>query len=210
MPLPATYQELLNGNARFREGMASETAEASASASNKRQSNVALVACSDSRLDPQAFTQAGPGDLFVVRNGGNIIPTQRPDTSGEVATLEYAVRILGVKHIVVCGHSDCEEMKALLDPEICASLSYAPAWVRESEEALAAVGLDLDPETKLDRLIEANVLLQLDKLRNLEFIRAAESERVLQLHGWIYDLESARINVVFGAASEDQSGQAAA
>lgn len=210
MLLPATYQDLLQGNARFREEIASETAEAFESSSRLHRPKVALVTCSDARIDPQTFTQASPGDLLVVRNGGNIIPTQRPDTSGEVATLEYAVRILGVKHVVVCGHSDCEEMKALLDPDTCANLSYAPAWVRESEEALAAVDSDLDPETKLDRLIEANVLLQLDKLRNLEFIRAAESERVLNLHGWVYDLESARINVVFGAASEDQSGQAAA
>ena len=84
----------------------------------ERQEPVALfVTCSDSRLDPQAHTQAGPGDLFVLRNAGNLIPPYGAGRGGEAATIEYAVSGLGIRNIIVCGHTHCGAIKALLDPE---------------------------------------------------------------------------------------------
>lgn len=202
MPTFANYDDLLAGNTRYLSETYPEKRELFENLATGQSPHVTLVTCSDSRIDPCAITNTGAGDLFVVRNAGNIIPTRHPETSGEIATLEFAVRALGTSHIVVCGHSDCGAMKGLLAPEKCASLSYVPAWVRESEEALATIGSDLDPDTKLDRLIEANVLLQIEKLRSLEFIQAAEAAGTLQLHGWVFNIGGAAIKELAVGASE--------
>lgn len=100
---------------------------------------VTLLTCSDSRIDPCGITQTGPGDLFVIRNAGNIVPVAGQASSGELATLEFAVSGLQAQHIVVCGHSDCGAMKGVLAPDKCAHMTYLSAWVREAQGALSSL-----------------------------------------------------------------------
>ena len=152
---------------------------------------VLFITCSDSRIDPNLVTQANPGDLFHVRNVGNIVPSE--GVSGEAAAIEYAVRVLGVRHVAVCGHTDCGGMKALLNP---ASLSDLPAvreWLRAAEPALRAVqrvGPDAANDVKLRAVIEENVLVQLDHLRQHPAVASALAKGRLNLYGCVYEIKT--------------------
>jgi carbonic anhydrase len=92
-----------------------------------------FVTCSDSRIDPTLLTQAEPGELFILRNAGNIIPSYGETMGGSTATIEYAVGMLGVKHVIVCGHTDCGVMRALLHPESVEDLPAVKSWMRQAE-----------------------------------------------------------------------------
>lgn len=150
---------------------------------------VMFVTCSDSRIDPNLITQTLPGDLFVIRNAGNLVPTRQ--ASGVAATLEYGVKALKVKHIVVCGHSHCGAVSAALAPESLGELPYVAAWLNESGPTLPA---DLpEGDGKLNAAVEANVRAQLDNLRSLQFVADAVAAGDLELHGWVYEFESGEI-----------------
>ena len=92
-----------------------------------------FVTCSDSRVDPNLITQSGPGELFVLRNAGNIVPPYGASNGGESATIEYAVAALGVRDIVICGHSRCGAVNALLHPEKAAGMPLVSAWLNHAE-----------------------------------------------------------------------------
>src|SRR6516162_5964907 len=101
---------------------------------SKHQNPEALfITCSDSRIDPNLLTRSGPGDLFILRNAGNIVPPHGAAPNGEAATIEFAVVALNVKDIIVCGHSDCGAMKGLLRPELVAPLPAVSAWLAYAE-----------------------------------------------------------------------------
>lgn len=147
---------------------------------------VLFITCSDSRIDPALLLQSEPGEVFVVRNAGNIVPHADRDTGGESATLEFAIKGLGIPEIVVCGHSFCGAMAATLNPESASSLPRIQEWIEHAKPALKA-GDDLDS------LIGNNVLLQLENLRSYDFVREAEQAGRLTLHGWVYRFESGSV-----------------
>ncbi len=147
---------------------------------------VLFVTCSDSRIDPALITQTVPGELFVIRNAGNFVPTR--EGSGVAATLEYGVRALGVKHIVVCGHSHCGAVAAALQPESVTSLPYVASWLKEAGPDLS--GVDAGSMTEA---VERNVKNQLDNLRALPFVAEAVEQGTLELHGWVYKFETGEI-----------------
>ena len=154
-----------------------------------QQPETLFVTCSDSRIDPSLITQTLPGELFVIRNAGNLVPTRQ--ASGVTATLEYGVKALGVKHIVVCGHSHCGAVAAALAPESLADLPYVAAWLEESGPQVS--GLEGSGDELLNAAVEKNVLIQLENLRNLPFIVDAVNSGKLELHGWVYKFESGEI-----------------
>jgi carbonic anhydrase len=93
-----------------------------------------FITCSDSRVDPNLLTGVAPGELFVIRNAGNIVPAYNPSQGGgEAASIEYAVTVLGVKDIIVCGHSQCGAIKGLLDPESLTDLPAVAQWLKHAE-----------------------------------------------------------------------------
>jgi carbonic anhydrase len=152
--------------------------------------NVYFVACADSRVQPTSITQAHPGQLFVSRNAGNIVPPQGVP-GGEAATLQYAVEVLGVQHIVICGHSDCGAVKAVLNRPP-ASLSAINAWIDFSAAVVDLVNQS-ELQTEADRLryaIECNVLIQLKNVQTYDFVQKAVSDGKLFLHGWVFDIPS--------------------
>jgi len=163
----------------------------------KRQDPEALfITCSDSRIDPSLLVQTDPGELFICRNAGNIVPPHSNYTGGITATIEYAVAVLKVKHIIICGHSDCGALTGVLYPEKVESLQHVSQWLSYAKAAHFIVeekAPDLSPEEKLDMLIEENVLLQLQHLKTHPYVAARYATNQIQLHAWTYDIGEGNI-----------------
>jgi carbonic anhydrase len=155
-----------------------------------------FITCSDSRISPLLLTQAKPGDLFSLRNAGNIVPPYGASRGGEEATIEYAIRALGVKHIIVCGHSHCGAMKALLHPEEAVDMPAVVRWLSHAEATRRIVKenyIHLDEVSKLKATIEENVLVQLENIRTHPSVAAKLSKGELNLHGWVYKIETGQV-----------------
>lgn len=156
-----------------------------------------FIGCADSRMVPEMVTQQGPGSLFVVRNAGNIVPPHSPEPGGVTASIEYAVAVLGIPDIVICGHSGCGAMTAILRgaqqleklPAVARWLHYADA----ARDRVAAEHADAPEELKLCALIRENVLAQLDNLLTHPVVAEAVRNRQLRLHGWVYDIGSGSV-----------------
>lgn len=139
-----------------------------------------FITCSDSRICPSLLTGSEPGDIFVLRNAGNFVPEwSEAEGTGEAGTIEFAIKGLGVKDIVICGHSQCGAVKAALAPSKPADMPALVSWIRH---ARVVAGEDVQ------RAVEANVLAQLAHLRSHPAVEQAEREEKVQLHGWTYDL----------------------
>jgi carbonic anhydrase len=153
-----------------------------------------FIGCADSRVVPELLTQQGPGGLFVVRNAGNIIPPYGPDPGGVTASIEYGVSVLGVPDIVVCGHSGCGAMTALLNGvEKLQSLPAVARWLHYADGALCALNqgqVFADKAARLNAIVHENVLTQLDNLLTHPVVSRAIAAGQLRLHGWVYDIGS--------------------
>lgn len=183
---------LLDGVATFGAKVVPERAELFAELAGGQSPDTLFITCADSRIDPSLLTQTGPGDLFVVRNAGNIVPQLDADgtsADGTAGSIDYAVAALGVAHIVVCGHSSCGAMKGLADPASLETLPSVARWLEHSEGLRAAGTADLDD------LIERNVLLQLDHLATYPTVRAALDAGSIELHAWVYDIGTGVVRV---------------
>jgi len=155
-----------------------------------------FITCSDSRIDPNLLTRSKPGDLFILRNAGNIIPPHGAANGGEGATIEFAVAGLGVTDIIVCGHSHCGAMKGLLQPEMVASLPTVASWLSHAETTRRIVKDNyshLDEEHMLAATVEENVLVQLENLKTLPSVASRLVRGNLHLHGWVYKIETGEV-----------------
>ncbi len=148
-----------------------------------------FITCADSRIDPSLITQTDPGQIFVVRNAGNIVPKLEENGSspdGNAGSIEYAISALNVQHVVVCGHSSCGAMGGLQNLDgIADALPSVRRWLEHSEPLL-----ETDAAANLDSLIEANVLLQLDHLLAYPGVQDKLEAGEITLHGWVYDIAS--------------------
>lgn len=155
-----------------------------------------FITCSDSRIDPNLLTRAKPGDLFILRNAGNIIPPHGAVRGGEAATIEFAVAALGVKDVIVCGHSHCGAMKGLLEPDGLTNLPAVADWLAHAETTRRIMRENyshLEGKALLTATIEENVLVQLENLRTLPSVAAALVRGRLRLHGWVYKIETGEV-----------------
>ena len=156
---------------------------------NSQSPEVLLVTCADSRINPNLVTSTAPGDLFVCRNAGNIVPPMPGYTGGVTASIEFAVAVLGVKDIVVMGHTDCGAMKGAMNPDAVAHLPSVKHWLSFAEEATAGVSAaDSGCPDALLKVTEANVLLQLEHLKTHASVAEKLSEGTIGLHGWVYHI----------------------
>lgn len=165
-----------------------------------------FITCADSRIDPSLITQTNPGDIFVVRNAGNIVPRLEANGSspdGNAGSIEYAINALNVEHVVVCGHSSCGAMVGLqkLD-DIADALPSVRRWLEHSESLL-----DTPAAADLDSLIEANVLLQLEHLKAYPGVQAKLDAGDINLHGWVYDIGSGDVRAHDGIAFRSIIGE---
>jgi carbonic anhydrase len=161
-----------------------------------QQPQALFITCSDSRINPNLLTQTDPGELFILRNAGNLVPAFGGPPNGEAATVEYAVAHLNVHDLVVCGHSRCGAMQGLLNPAALHDLPGVAGWLEHAREVLVAVqaaGDGLSAEAKLNLAIERNVLVQMEHLKTHPAVAAALAARSLRLHGWVYHLESGEV-----------------
>jgi carbonic anhydrase len=197
VPQADAMRRLLSGYARFRREIFPAQKERFSDLSTGQDPDVLCITCADSRIVPNLITQTGAGELFVVRNVGNIVPPHGEFTGGVSSAIEYAVTVLNVSHILILGHSDCGAMKALLQPETIASMKAVSAWLNHSQAAVQIVQ-ENRPGCKGDELLRAvteeNVIAQLDHLRTHPSVAVRLRKGTLQLHGWIYDIGEGRLS----------------
>jgi carbonic anhydrase len=159
-----------------------------------------FITCSDSRIVPELLTQTEPGELFVLRNAGNLVPPCSSALSGEAATIEYALRVLQVEEMIVCGHSHCGAMVGLLRPESLEGLPHVERWLLHAErvwQEIADQSLAADGDDDILSIAsKANVLVQLQHLRTYPAIASAESRGSLRLHGYFYRFETGEVSVL--------------
>jgi carbonic anhydrase len=156
------------------------------------------IGCADSRVVPELLTNAGPGELFVVRNVANFVPPRENADASVGAAIEYALGPLGVRHVIVCGHTGCGGVKAALEgtaalpesmPELRQWIGYLEPGVREARES------GLEGDARVRRAVEANVLRSLENLLTFEAVHRKLEASELRLHGWIYDMHGISLSV---------------
>jgi carbonic anhydrase len=191
-------QDIIEGILKFQREAFPERSELFKRLATFQSPDTLFVACSDSRVVPELLTQREPGDLFVIRNAGNIVPAYGPEPGGVSATVEYAVAVLGVTDIVICGHSDCGAMTAI---STCKCLDHLPAvanWLRHADAAkvVNAARSYASPEAKLNAMVRENVIAQLANIKTHPSVALALEQNRLNLHGWVYDIESGEIEAL--------------
>jgi len=162
---------------------------------SRGQSPEALfITCSDSRIETAMLTQTDPGALFICRNAGNIVPPHTSEHTGAMtASIEFAVAALNVPHIIICGHTECGAMQGVLDPVSIEALPHVGNWLGYAGKAAAHVkqhGASLNEKARMQMLIERNVVIQLEHLRNHPAVAAALRKGAVTLHGWVYNIAS--------------------
>jgi carbonic anhydrase len=161
-----------------------------------QEPEVLFITCSDSRVDPNLLTNTQPGELFILRNAGHIIPPHGAACSGSAATIEFAVVGLGVREIVVCGHSHCGAVKGVLYPETLQEMPAMASWLTHAERTRRIIR-DNYGSVSDDRLlalaIEENVLVQLENLCSLPCVARRLTRGGLSLHGWVYYIETGEV-----------------
>lgn len=190
-------KQLIKGLRQFQSQYFSKNQDLFAQLAHGQHPRVLFVVCSDSRVDPNLIVQAQPGDIFVLRNAGNIVPPYGAANGGEGATIEYAIHALGIQDIVVCGHSNCGAMKGLLKvqeleesmPLVCDWLKHAEATRRLLQENYSRC----DGQDLVEVAVAENVLTQIDNLRTYPVIRARLARGILRLHAWVYEIETGEV-----------------
>src|SRR5262245_54243856 len=165
-------------------------------AAKDQQPAALFITCSDSRVHPNLITQTEPGDLFLIRNAGNLVPPYSPGGGGESATIEYSVEVLGIRNIIVCGHSRCGAMRALLDASSLAHLPAVRAWCAHAEATRRIVEQKYRGLAGDDLAIaatEENVLVQMNHLSTHPAVAARLSSGELHVFGWYYDIAAGQV-----------------
>jgi carbonic anhydrase len=183
--------KLFSGISRFQKDVFPQQQKLFSELANGQWPEALFITCSDSRIDPNLITQSEPGDLFICRNAGNIVPPHSPHTGGMTASIEYAVAVLNVKHIVICGHTDCGAMKGALNLDAIKHLPHVCEWLGHSKAAQQIVNdnySELDGEERLQRMIELNVYVQMQNIRTHPWVASRLEAGQIALHGWVYDI----------------------
>lgn len=182
---------LLEGYARFRREAFPARKDHFHLLAESQSPETLFITCSDSRVVPDLILQSEPGELFISRQIGNVVPPAGSAATGVTSTVEYAVRVLGVKDLIICGHSDCGAIKAVIKKKKLAGLPLASEWLKHVESAWKyrdpseSLG---DEQSQLKSLIHANVIAQLHNVRTHTAVAAAIAARTLEVHGWYYDI----------------------
>lgn len=190
-------KKLIKGLRDFKDNYYSTHLELFEQLAHAQKPRVLFITCSDSRIDPNLITQAAVGELFVIRNAGNIVPPYGATNGGEGATIEYAVNALGIEQIVICGHSHCGAMKGLLKlnklqqdmPLVYNWLQYAESTRRLLQENYA----NYSDEELVEIAVAENVLTQIENLKTYPAVRSKLYQGKIQIYAWIYHLETGEV-----------------
>jgi carbonic anhydrase len=155
-----------------------------------------FITCSDSRIVPNLITQTEPGELFVLRNAGNLVPPFPHGGWGEAATIEYALNALEIPDVIICGHSCCGAMQALLNPRLAEGMPSVTQWLNHAQNTRRIMNekyRHLSGSALATATAEENVLVQLEHLRTHPSVAARLSKGTLKLHAWMYKLETGQV-----------------
>ena len=192
-------QRLIEGYARFRAKVYPQQAKLFEKLAKGQQPQALFICCSDSRVMPELVMQCDAGDLFPCRNAGNLVPPPSETCSGVAATVEYAIRVLKVPDVIVCGHSDCGAMKAILEGGHLESLPIVRSWLEHagpSSKWLTRTlkgATSMSFEERLQAVTEANVIAQVQSLKTHPAVDEALKKGTVGVHGWMYDIASGNI-----------------
>ncbi|PHS01762.1 MAG: carbonate dehydratase [Blastopirellula sp.] len=190
-------QKLVNGIHKFQRESFSKDQKLFETLAEGQSPSALFITCSDSRIDPSYLTQTKPGELFILRAAGNIVPPYGLFHGGEAATIEYAVSVLKVKDIIICGHSHCGAMAGLLHPESLENLPAVKGLLTYAESTRRIVTENyshlIEEDERLTLTIEENVLVQLENLRTHPSVAAALARNDVNLHGWVYKFETGQV-----------------
>ncbi|WP_372367302.1 carbonic anhydrase [Candidatus Uabimicrobium sp. HlEnr_7] len=173
------------GIKNFQQGVYEEKKSVFSSLESQQDPKICLITCADSRICPHVVTSTDPGELFIIRNAGNMIPISE-EGSGEIASIEYCVEALNVEHVIIMGHSNCGAMQGIINIDSL-SLPHVCSWLKKSniEESYLESLKDIDDnKQRLEGLIKHNVLQQIDNLKSYSFMQG----KPLEFHGWVYDI----------------------
>lgn len=190
-------KKLIRGLDKFRQTYVNTHQELLEQLSHGQKPRVLFVTCSDSRVDPNLITNTDIGELFVIRNAGNIIPPYGAANGGEGGTIEYAISALGIEQVVICGHSNCGAMKGLLKlNKLQQDMPLVYDWLKHAESTRRLVtenyphykGKDL-----VEILVAENVLIQIENLKTYPVVRARLHQGRLKIYAWIYNIETGKV-----------------
>lgn len=198
-------QRFVNGIKQFQQEVFPAHRELFANLAAGQKPSVLFITCGDSRIVPDLLMQTKPGELFILRNAGNIIPPYSDNSGGVTATIEYAVVALNIPNIVVCGHSNCGAMKAMLHPEQLQGMSKVSEWLRHSEAAARVVSEnypELSDSERLEILVKENVIAQIENLKTHAPVAARLARGAVQVYGWYYDIRTGDVQAYDAAAGD--------
>ncbi|MEV6771879.1 carbonic anhydrase [Nocardia sp. NPDC051030] len=184
--------DIADGFRRFRQEVFPAQAELFQHLATTHQPTALFIGCSDSRVVPELITQRKPGELFVIRTAGNLVPPYAPGADGIAASIEYALSVLEVSDVIVCGHSDCGAMTAMASDRPLDQLPAVAGWLRHAEasKARTEAGNHASGPLKVAALVRDNVRSQLINLTTHPSVVRAMAQRSVRLHGWCYDIAS--------------------
>lgn len=191
-----SVRKLILGIVEFREQHLPHYADRFRDLAVTQAPDALFITCSDSRVVPNLLVSTDPGELFTMRNVGNLVPPAAADglSTGdlsEASAIEYAVAVLKVQHIVVCGHSECGAMKAVLSAGALDDAPNLSRWLHHVDVAVTWMSKEEPTVAKLkphDRLSQLNVLVQLEHLMTYPAVRSAVEDDVLRLSAWWFDI----------------------
>lgn len=194
-------KKLINGIIEFRKKKQPTYKDFFARLALEQKPDALFIACSDSRMAVNVFASTDPGDLFVIRNVGNMIPACSPEgvslnDLSEVAAIEFALNALNVKDIIVCGHSECGAMIAILDGKTPENSTHLISWLKNGQETLELMKKNLILDSRLakhNQISQLNVLLQMEHIQSHPSVKARVSQGQLRIHGWWFDIAQAEV-----------------
>jgi carbonic anhydrase len=189
-------QNLVEGIHHFQKNVFRSQREMFERLAREQKPRALFITCSDSRINPNLITQTDPGELFILRNAGNIVPPYGAVHGGEAATIEFAVVGLEVEDVIVCGHSHCGAMKGLLKPKSLKDMPATAAWLVHAEATRRIMREKYRGRTgaaQLTTTVEENVLVQIENLRTHPAVAAGLARETLKLHGWVYKIETGEV-----------------
>lgn len=187
---------ILQGIEHFQTDVFPHERELFAQLAHRHEPRVMVITCADARVDPSHILQTRPGDVFLLRNAGNMVPAYTTALGAEAATIEYAMSVLKLKHIIVCGHTDCGAMRAALHPELAAEMPAVRNWLQHASCARRIVqdrfGHE-EEEMRLRRMVEENVMEQLVNLHTHPSVASRLLAGDLNLYGWVYEIGTGNV-----------------
>jgi carbonic anhydrase len=196
-------RKLIQGIVDFRERHLPQLAEKFRELARGQSPNTLFITCSDSRVVPDLLASTDPGDLFVMRNVGNLVPPSTVDGNStgdvsEASAIEYSVLVLNVSTIVVCGHSQCGAMKAALSRQPMTNTPNLAKWLHHSTSAVFRLDQEGPLDARMsehDQLSQLNVLVQLEHLVSYPIVRDRIAAGTLRVSGWWFDIGTGEISV---------------